>query len=207
MGKNMTLNQFQQAAGINAKLATRWYPHITTAMQLFNIVTPAAQAMFIAQAGHESAGFTRVAESFNYTTTALCNTFGKWISEDQAAKLGRTQDNPAQQEAIANLVYAKRGGNSAAEDGWKYRGRGLIQITMQNNYRDCGRGLNIDLVANPDLLLADVNAAHSAAWFWQAKGCNDMASSLEWITKKINGGYNGLEDRRQRYHKACQVLV
>ncbi len=203
----MTKDQFQQAAGISAVLADRWYPHIIAAMEEFNIITSPARAMFIAQVGHESAGFTCLQESFNYTVLGLCNTFGKRITADQAAILGRTANQSAQQEAIANLVYAGRGGNTSPDDGWKYRGRGLIQVTLLHNYRDCGKGLNLDLLNNPDLLLNDGNAARSAAWFWQANGCNEIADNLKSVTLKINGGCHGLADRQQRYEKACQVLV
>jgi putative chitinase len=203
----MTLNQFQQAANLSAGLAARWYPHISATINEFNITTIPAMAMFIAQVGHESAGFTLLQESFNYTVTGLRNTFPKRITEEQAAMLGRTANQVAKQEDIANLVYAGCGGNTASSDGWKYRGRGLIQITLLNNYRDCGSALNLDLLAFPDLLLPDENAARSAGWFWQAKGCNEIADSLKQVTLKINGGYNGLEDRQKRYEAARQGLT
>ncbi|EPZ1700519.1 glycoside hydrolase family 19 protein, partial [Salmonella enterica subsp. enterica] len=125
----MNLSQFQQAACISAELAARWYPHITAAMSEFGITAPLDQAMFIAQVGHESMGFSAVVENFNYTPSALVATFGKRITQQQADALGRTSGHAARQDAIANLVYSNRLGNKAPGDGWKYRGRGLIQIT------------------------------------------------------------------------------
>lgn len=102
----MNQTQFQKAAGISAGLAARWYPHITAAMKEFGITAPLDQAMFIAQMGHESGGFTRLVENLNYAADSLVPTFGKHrITAQQAAALGRTATQPANQRAIANLVY------------------------------------------------------------------------------------------------------
>ncbi|EAA4491224.1 glycoside hydrolase family 19 protein, partial [Salmonella enterica subsp. enterica] len=162
----MNESQFQQAAGISARLSARWYPHIDAAMSEFGITAPLDQAMFIAQAGHESAGFTRLVESFNYSVEALKKTFGKRLTPYQCEMLGRIDDRQvAHQPQIANLVYGGRMGNKDAGDGWKYRGRGLIQITGLENYTRCGVALKLDLVANPGQLELDRHAARSAAWF------------------------------------------
>ena len=203
----MTQNDFQKAAGISAGLVTRWYPHLIAAFAEFGITKPAAQAMFIAPVGHESGGFTRTAESLNYTPQGLLATFGKRITVYQSDMLGRTTAHPANQEAIANLVYADRLGNKSRGDGWKYRGRGLIQITGQDNYRACGAALKLDLVGNPQQLESDANAMRSAGWFWKSRDCGRNANDIEWVTKRINGGVNGLSDRQARYDIARKVLL
>ena len=124
----MTQNEFQRAAGISAGLAARWYPHLLATFAEFSIEKPAAQAMFIAQVGHESAGFTRTVESLNYTPQGLLSTFGKRITAYQADMLGRTTAH-GKPGGDCKPVYADRTGNKSRGDGWKYRGRGLIQVT------------------------------------------------------------------------------
>lgn len=203
----MNQQLFQKAAGISVGLAARWFQPITDAMKEFGITEPKDKAMFIAQVGHESAGFSALVENFNYTPAALLTTFGRRVTNYQASMLGRANGKPASQEAIASLVYSNRLGNKAAGDGWKYRGRGLIQITGLTNYRDCGNGLKLDLVTNPELLEKDINAARSAAWFYASKGCLKYTDDLVRITQIINGGQNGINDRRVRYAKAKAVIA
>ncbi|AIR71461.1 glycoside hydrolase family 19 protein [Dickeya fangzhongdai] len=202
----MNQNQFQAAAGISAGLATRWFPHITAALKEFGITAPADVAMFIAQVGHESGGFAQTAENLNYTPAALVGTFGNRVTKYQADMLGRTAGRPAQQEAIANLVYGGRLGNKAAGDGWKFRGRGLIQVTGLDNYRACGAGLKLDLVSSPELLEQDMNAMRSAGWYWMSRGCSRYPDDVERVTLLVNGGRNGLDDRRARYARAVRAL-
>ncbi|HBB6758936.1 TPA: glycoside hydrolase family 19 protein [Citrobacter amalonaticus] len=208
----MDINQFRRAAGITEQLAVRWYPHITAAMKEFDIIDPQHQAMFIAQAGHESTGFTRLIENFNYSIAGLDGFIraGR-ITPDQASALGRKTYEKVlpleRQRAIANLVYSKRMGNNGPGDGWNYRGRGLIQITGLNNYRDCGNGLKADLVTQPELLAQDEYAARSAAWFFATKGCMKYTGGLVRVTQIINGGQNGIDDRRARYITASKVLL
>lgn len=203
----MNQEQFQKAAGLSVGLATRWFSHITAAMSEFGIESAADQAMFIAQVGHESGGLNRLVESLNYTPAALVGTFGRRISQYQADMLGRTPEHSANQRAIANLVYANRLGNKDPGDGWKYRGRGLIQITGADNYRRCGNGLHIDLLEAPQLLETDAVAARSAAWFYATSGCMSYPGDVARVTQIINGGTNGLDDRRARYEKARAVLA
>lgn len=207
----MDINQFRRAAVITEQLAVRWYPHITAAMKEFGIIDPQHQAMFIAQVGHESTGFTRLVENFNYSIAGLSGFIraGR-ITPDQASALGRKTYEKAlpleRQRAIANLVYSKRMGNNGPGDGWNYRGRGLIQITGLNNYRDCGNGLKVELVSQPELLAHDEYAARSAAWFFATKGCMKYIGDLVRVTQIINGGQNGIDDRRARYITASKVL-
>ncbi|WP_058913322.1 glycoside hydrolase family 19 protein [Entomohabitans teleogrylli] len=209
----MDLKQFERAAGISAGLAARWFPHINAAMAEFGITSPTDQSMFIAQVGHESAGFSRLIESLNYTPEALVATFGRVrITQYQADMLGRVPGRPANQEAIANLVYGgewgkKNLGNYNAGDGWRYRGRGLIQITGLTNYRSCSAALGKDFLLVPDLLAQDEDAARSACWFYVSRGCLLYGNDLNKVTRIINGAANGLEDRRQRLAVARKALL
>ncbi|EPM5600057.1 glycoside hydrolase family 19 protein [Citrobacter braakii] len=209
----MNQSQFMQAAGISAGLSARWFPHIDAAMKEFGITAPLDQAMFIAQMGHESGGYTRLVESLNYAAENLVPNFGSHrITHQQAAALGRTATQPANQKAIANLVYGgewgkKNLGNQVAGDGWKFRGRGLKQITGLSNYRSCGLALKLDLVIHPELLEQDVYAARSAAWFFASRGCLLHSGDVERVTLIINGGRNGLDKRRILFNLAKSVLV
>ncbi len=207
----MDINQFQKAAGVSLALATRWYPHITAAMKEFGISKPEDQAMFIAQVGHESAGFSSMVENFNYSVAGLAGFVraGR-LTQDQANSLGRRQGEPslplARQRAIANLVYNKRNGNKGPGDGYNFRGRGLIQITGLTNYLNCGAGLTVDLVTQPELLAQDEYAARSAAWFYVTNGCLKYTGDIARVTRIINGGSNGIDDRQARYLTAKKAL-
>ncbi|WP_312412289.1 glycoside hydrolase family 19 protein [Pseudescherichia sp.] len=207
----MTKEQFMKAAGVSAILADKWYSHIVATMQEFGISTPKRQAAFIAQIGTESGGFRSVQESLNYSVEGL-TIFGNRLTAAQRQQLGRKPGEPAlsaaRQAAIANLVYGGRYGNNLNGDGWKYRGRGLKQVTFKANYEECGKALGLELVNNPDLLLDPRNAARSAGWFWKANNLNRFADNGDFngLTKAINGGLNGIDDRRARLKVAEGVL-
>ncbi|WP_458722449.1 glycoside hydrolase family 19 protein [Pseudomonas brenneri] len=154
-------------------------PVLNTAMSRFAIVTPQRITAFIAQVGHESGQLRYVREIWGPTA-------------QQAGYEGR-----------ADL------GNTVKGDGPKYRGRGLIQITGRANYAACGEALGLDLINQPELLEEPQHAAMSAAWFWSTKGLNTLADKGEFvkITRRINGGVNGLEDRQKLYAQAQKVLA
>lgn len=203
----MNQAQFQKAAGLSAGLAARWYPHIDAAMKEFGITAVNDQAMFIAQLGHESAGFTSLVENFNYSVDGLKKTFGKRLTPYQCEMLGRVDGKQtAHQPQIANLVYGGRMGNIFEGDGWKYRGRGLLQITGRENYTKCGVTLKLDLVSTPELLVQERHAARSAAWFFALRGCLLYSGDIVRVTQIINGGQNGLADRKVRYSRAQAAL-
>ena len=202
----MDENQLRKMTGISEQLASQWFIYIKNALNEFSITAITDIAMFISQVGHESGGFRQVVESLNYSPAALLKTYGKRITPQQAQFFGRTDSHPAQQDVIANIVYASRMGNKNPGDGWKYRGRGLIQITGAENYRLCGEALKLDLIQSPELLEEYNHAARSAAWFYTAKGCLRHSDDIIRVTRMINGGENGLEDRRARFEKALEVM-
>lgn len=180
------------------------------ALPIFSISTAARQSAFLAQCAHESAGFSRLAENLNYSAAGLAATWpGRFRGVDgQPNALARAyQRRPV---VIANHVYANRMGNGSEEtgDGWRYRGRGLLQITGRGMYQRCGEVLGLPLLEQPDLLLQPEPAVLSAAWFWQSNGLNALADAgdLEGITRRINGGLNGLAERKALWLKAREAL-
>lgn len=203
-------SEFQRATGVSNALRDAWYPHLVAAMEKYQINTPLRQAHFFAQVGHESGGFTTVTEGLNYSESALLSLFGKRITPAQAKAYGRNAEHAANQTMIANIIYANRNGNGDVKsgDGYRYRGRGLIQITGRANYAALVKQLGIDVVANPDLLTGNKLAAESAAAWWKNHGLNEIADSddVSRITRIINGGTNGLDDRKSRLTKAKGIL-
>jgi putative chitinase len=205
-----------QAAKI--KNPEKWLEAVVATCQEFEINTPERIASFLAQTSHESGGYTMLSENLNYkaATLAACwpNRFAelgpdKKPKKDEKGKLIPTavaNSIAGKPELIANLVYSSRMANGPAEsgEGWKYRGRGLKQLTGKDNYTRCGNALGVDLVSNPDLLLDPLYAARSAGWFWKANNLSAFADAgdIKGMTKKINGGFIGLE-QRQALYDAC----
>ncbi len=179
-----------------------WVKALAPAMEQYAINTPARIASFLAQTGHESSQFNRLVEGLIYKTALRLTKVWPKRFPDEASALPYVNN----EEKLANLVYAKRLGNGDTNsgDGYRFRGRGIIQITGRSNYADAGKALGLDLVNQPDLLLQKPNAALSAAWFWNSRGLNALAddrtddNDLEdftEITKRINGGSVGLNER------------
>lgn len=188
-----------------ANLDEIWQP-LNDAMVEFGIDTPARKAMFLAQCAHESGMFGRVTENLNYRAETLLKVFPKYYKT-----LNEAVAHARKPELIANRVYSSRMGNGDANtgDGYRYRGRGLIQLTGKTNYLECSKGLNIDLIKTPEYLETAVGASRSAAWFWSHNGLNRFADAGDVIgaTKRINGGTNGLEERIELYKIAKSVLI
>ncbi len=183
----------------------QWIEPLRKTFARFGIDTQEQRAMFLAQIALESTGFTRLSENLNYSAERLVQVFPRRFSS--AAFASAYARNP---ERIANRVYGGRmgNGNEASGDGWKYRGRGLKQLTGKWNYEQCGKALGLNLVSNPDLLLQPEYAALSAGWFWDERKINTVANDIEKATQLINGGLNGLADRRIFWERAKkEVLV
>ncbi|QOU08064.1 glycoside hydrolase family 19 protein [Pseudomonas fluorescens] len=175
----ITQQQLLQILPNAGRQAGVFVPVLNTAMSKYGIVTPLRIAAFIAQVGHESGQLSWVREIWGPTV-------------QQAGYEGR-----------ADL------GNTVPGDGFKYRGRGLIQITGRANYTACGEALGLDLINKPELLEMPQHAAMSAAWFWSTRGLNTLADQGEFvkITRRINGGLTGQDDRQALYDQALKVLA
>lgn len=170
-------------------------------MSKVGIDTPKRIAAFLSQCAHESAGFTTFSENLNYSVVGLATTFPKYFNNNNASAYARNA------QKIANKVYANRMGNGdeASGDGYRYRGRGIIQLTGKTNYA----AFDAKALANPDLVATDmVTAIKAAVWFWNKNSLNVLAdkSDIIGITKRINGGVNGLDDRVSLYNKAIKLL-
>lgn len=190
------LPQARQVAGF-------FVPALNAAMVRFKINSPVRMAAFIAQVGHESGQLTRMVENLNYSADRLQAVWPNRFDVAQAAQVARKP------EQIANIVYGGRMGNTLPGDGWKYRGRGLIQLTGANNYRAAGSAIGLDLINHPELVEQPDTAALVAGWFWQSNGLNELADAGQFdkITRAINGGLNGQADRVALRDVAVKVLA
>ena len=178
---------------------------LNAAMKEFGIDTPARQAMFLAQCAHESGNFAHVEENLYYRAETLLKVFKKYYKT--AADAAAHAKKP---ELIANRVYSSRMGNgdTASGDGYRYRGRGLIQLTGKDNYTRFAESIETPVEEIPDYLGTFDGAVHSACWFWEVNGLNQWADAgdILTLTKRINGGVIGLEDRKKHYAHALHVL-
>ncbi len=196
------------AAGIAPSQARAWADPMAAAAARFGINTPVRQAAWVSQCAHESGGFVHVEENLFYSTPERIRAIfpTRVPSLDVAASLAR---NP---QALANRVYSNKNGNGdeSSGDGWRYRGRGLIQLTGRANYMAAEAAINAPYKSQPELVAQPVHAAMTAAWYWAAHGCNELAdaSNVEAITRAINGpAMAGLADRRQKFEEAVRAFA
>lgn len=200
----------------------KWLQPIIETCVEFEINTPQRIASFLAQTSHESGGYTMLTENLNYRAATLAACWPNRFAEMGPNKKPKRDAKGAliptkvalsiekKPELIANLVYSSRMGNGPPQsgEGWKFRGRGAKQLTGKDNYKRCGDALGVDLVANPDLLLEPMYAARSAGWFWKVNNLASFADAgdIKGMTKKINGGFIGLEARQALYDKIMKAM-
>lgn len=206
----ITLEQFSAMIPSNRE-PEEWYENVVDMFIKYDIITPLRIAGFMAQCGHESADFTRLEENLNYSENALNSVFGRYFGEGKrdAAEYAR---NP---EKIANYVYqdefrSKRGqmGNTEEGDGWRFRGRGIKQLTGRNNYTAFGETVGMTAEEAAEYIATKKGALESACWFWSTNNIDNYADNddIVGMSKRINGGTIGLDDRKSRYERAKQIL-
>lgn len=204
----LTLPQLQELLPNNSYVP-QWHQVLVQLLPDYEINTPERIAAFLAQCAHESGGFTTLRENLNYRWQTLRKIFPKYFPSDELAQAYASQPN--KQELIANLVYANRMGNGPPEsgDGYRFCGRGLIQLTGRDNYTWFAASLDITVEAAAEYLETFEGAAQSACWFWETNNLNQWADrgDILTLTKKINGGTIGLEDRIAHYKHALDVLT
>jgi putative chitinase len=191
-------------------IGPQWVDPLNETFERFNIVTPNQQAAFIGQCAHESGNFRVLEENLNYRAATLLKLFPRtprrtWgFTPEEAAEYER------QPKRIANRIYGNRMNNrdEASGDGFRFRGRGILQLTGAANYHHAGQGLGVDFIMEPDLVATPQYAALTAGWFWDTQRLNALAEAGNWLalTKKINGGTIGLEDRKKHINQALSVL-
>jgi putative chitinase len=196
----MTSEQLAQL-GIDSK----WFQPLEDTFEKYEINTPKRQAAFIGQCAHESNNFKTLEENLSYSAEGLMRT---WPSRFPTLEIA--QQYARNPEKIANKVYGGRAelGNTEEGDGWKFHGRGIVQLTGRSNYTVCGQALGRPFAETPELVLDPENACLSAGWFWNKKNLNSLADSgdVETMTRRINGGLIGLDDRKAKIAKALSVL-
>ena len=187
------------------KIGPEWADALNETFSRFGISSPVQQAAFIGQCGHECANFRILEENLNYRAATLMKLWPRRFPTQDIAN--QYAGNP---KKIANMVYANRMGNrdEASGDGYRFRGRGCIQLTGSDNYHHAGKALGIDLWATPDVVAQPQYAALTAGWFWSTHKCNEAAAAQDWVrlTKIINGGTFGLDERVKHTNEALSVL-
>ena len=183
----------------------KWVDPLNDTFAKFGISTPRQQAAFIGQCGHECSNFRILEENLNYRAATLMKLWPKRFPTLEFAN--QYAGNP---KKIANMVYSSRMGNrdEASGDGYRFRGRGCIQLTGHSNYFHAGKALGVDFVMEPDLVASPKYAALTAGFFWSTHDCNRLAEAGDWtaLTRKINGGTIGLSDRIKHTEEALAVL-
>jgi putative chitinase len=204
----ITVSQLRQLLPKNPYVE-HWHHALEQLFPDYDINTPKRMAAFIAQCSHESGGFMVLKENLNYKAASLRKIFPKYFPTDEIAQ--KYASKPNKQEAIANRIYANRMGNGDEDsgDGYRYCGRGLIQLTGKSNYQAFADSLEMKVEDVPEYLATFEGAAQSACWFWETNGLNKYADAgdILTLTKRINGGTIGLEDRKKHYDHAFHVLV
>jgi putative chitinase len=186
-------------------IGAEWADPLSETFARFGINSPVQQAAFIGQCGHECGQFRILEENLNYRAATLMRLWPKRFPTLEIANA--YAGNP---KKIANMVYANRMGNrdEASGDGYRFRGRGCIQLTGSTNYFNAGKALGVDFWADPDLVATPKYAALTAGWFWSTHKCNEASEAQDWtrLTKIINGGVIGLQDRINHINQAIPVL-
>ena len=199
---DFTEDKFAQLISHNT---AEWYQALINNLPQYEINTPERVAGFIAQCAHESGGFKRLKENLNYKWESLRRVFPKYFPTDDVA-----QEYAHKPEQIANRIYGSRMGNGdeSSGDGFRYCGRGLIQLTGRNNYTKFAESIHMAVEEVPTLLETYDGAVKSACWFWSSNNLNQWADAgdILTMTKRINGGTIGLEDRIKHYNHAMEVL-
>ncbi len=183
-------------------MADKWIDALNQVCEKYEINTALRIAGFLSQCGHESGGFRYTVENFNYSAARLLMVFPHYFNADSA------KNYEYKPEKIANRVYANRMGNEdeASGDGWQYRGRGLIQLTGKDSYAAFSMAADNNSLVDPDLLEQPELAAMSAGWYWSTRKINSLADAQDVLgmTKRVNGGTNGLDDRQIRYSRLIE---
>lgn len=203
----LTLSQLKQLLPKNPYVE-HWHHALEQLFPDYDINTPKRMAAFIAQCAHESGGFMVLKENLNYKPASLRKLFSKYFPTDELAN--QYCSKPNKQAAIANRIYGGRMGNGdeSSGDGYRFCGRGLIQLTGRSNYQSFADSLEMNIDDVPEYLATFEGAAQSACWFWETNKLNQWADAgdILTLTKRINGGTIGLEDRKKHYDHALHVL-